>query len=124
MPLPTPIRWKRISKSDALEKGFAYYFDPAKADHAVGFFERFLIHSKGKFAGKPFKLLEWQKTDVIEELFGWMRVDTDARRYRVGYIEVPKKNGRFAPAAGCRGGEVVTRKVDSSVRDWTLPACC
>ena len=105
MPLPTPIRWKRISKSDALEKGFGYYFNQAKADHAVGFFERFLIHSKGKFAGKPFKLLDWQRTDVIEELFGWMRVDTDTRRHRVGYIEVPKKNGVLAPAAGRGGGQ-------------------
>lgn len=105
MPLPPKIRWKRISRAEALEKGFEYYFDQAKADHAVGFFENFLIHSKGQFAGKPFTLLPWQKEDVIEELFGWMRVETDTRRFRIGYIEVPKKNGAFAPAAGCRGGE-------------------
>ena len=100
MPLPPPIRWKRISKAKALEKGYDFYFDEGKAAHAVGFFERFLIHSKGKFAGQPFTLLDWQREQVIEELFGWQRVDTDTRRYRVGYIELPKKNGKSTLLSG------------------------
>lgn len=99
MPLPRKTRWKRISKAEALERGLDYYFDQKKADHAVGFFENFLIHSKGQFAGKPFELLPWQKEEVIEEIFGWMKVSTDTRRFRVAYIEVPKKNGVLAPAA-------------------------
>lgn len=94
MPLPPTIRWKRISRAEAISRGLDYYFDQRKADHAVGFFENFLIHSKGQFAGQPFTLLPWQKTHIIEELFGWMKVDTDKRRYRIGYIEVPKKNGK------------------------------
>jgi phage terminase large subunit-like protein len=100
MPLPPPIRWKRISKSEAVEQGLDHYFDPIKARHAVGFFERFLVHSKGRFAGQPFTLLEWQKHDVVEELFGWMRCDTDTRRFRVGYIELPKKNGKSTLLSG------------------------
>lgn len=100
MPLAPPIRWKRISKPRALEKGYAFYFDEKKAAHAVGFFESFLVHSKGKFAGKPFTLLDWQKREVIEELFGWQRCDTDTRRYRVGYIELPKKNGKSTLLSG------------------------
>lgn len=102
MPLPPPTRWKRISKAEALEKGLDYYFDEKKAEHAVGFFEKFLIHSKGQFAGKSFTLLPWQKEEVIEELFGWCRCDTDTRRYRVGYIELPKKN--FWPPLALAGG--------------------
>jgi phage terminase large subunit-like protein len=100
MPLPQKILWKRISKAEALEQGLGFYFDQAKADHAVGFFENFLIHSKGRFAGQPFTLLPWQKHDVIEEIFGWMRVDTDTRRFRVAYIEVPKKNGKSTLLSG------------------------
>lgn len=100
MPLPPKTRWKRISKAEALSLGYDYYFDEAKAAHAVGFFENFLIHSKGQFAGKPFTLLPWQKDEVIEELFGWMRVDNDQRRFRVGYIEVPKKNGKSTLLSG------------------------
>jgi phage terminase large subunit-like protein len=34
-------------------------------------------------------LLDWQRQDVIEELFGWMKVETDTRKYRIGYIELP-----------------------------------
>lgn len=94
MPLPPKILWSRISKAEAAERGLGYYFDQAKADFAVGFFERFLIHSKGKFAGQPFTLLDWQRVDVIEELFGWMRMSDDTRRFRIGYIEIPKKNGK------------------------------
>lgn len=99
MPLPKKILLPRLSKTEAVEAGKSFYFDPDKAAHAVDFFERFLIHSKGKFAGQPFTLLPWQKHDVIEEIFGWMRVDTDTRKFRVGFIEVPKKNGVLAPAA-------------------------
>ena len=89
MPLPPPIRLTRTSKADALKQGLNFYFDQRKADHAVGFFESFLVHSKGKFAGKPFVLLDWQREDVIEELFGWMKTETDTRKYRIGYIELP-----------------------------------
>ena len=99
MPLPTKTLLPRLSRSEAVEQGLAYYFDAEKAKHAVDFFEQFLVHSKGKFAGQPFTLLDWQKHDVIEEIFGWMRVDTDTRKFRVGFIEVPKKNGALAPAA-------------------------
>ena len=99
MPVPQKIHWKRISRAEALKKGLDFYFDESKANHAVGFFENFLIHSKGRFAGQPFVLLPWQKHDVIEEIFGWMRVDSDTRRFRVAYIEVPKKNGVLAPVA-------------------------
>ncbi len=94
-----------MPKAEAVKQGLKYYFDEGKAAHAVRFFEEFLTHSKGQFAGKPFTLLPWQKHDIIEELFGWMRVESDTRKYRVGYIEVPKKNGALAPAAGCRGGQ-------------------
>lgn len=105
MPLPPKILLPRLPKADAAKQGLKYYFDEDKAAHAVTFFEQFLTHSKGQFAGQPFTLLDWQKHDIIEELFGWMRVDNDMRKYRVGYIEVPKKNGVLAPAAGCRGGQ-------------------
>jgi phage terminase large subunit-like protein len=88
-----------LSKADAVAQGLDYYFDDESASRPVRFFETFLHHSKGKWAGQPFKLLEWQKVDIVEELFGWLRVKDDLRRYRLAYIEVPKKNGVLAPAA-------------------------
>ena len=93
-------RLKRISKDAAVKAGIDYYYDPAAAKRVVDFFETFLHHSKGKWAGKPFTLLDWQREDIVEELFGWLRVKDDLRRYRMAYVEVPKKNGKSTLLSG------------------------
>jgi phage terminase large subunit-like protein len=59
----------------------------------------FLRHSRGRWAGKPFDLLPWQREQIVREVFGWKRTSDDLRRYRTAYIEVPKKNGVLAPTA-------------------------
>ena len=63
------------------------------------FFEKWLRHSKGKFAKQPFLLLDWQK-EMLAELFGWVRVADDLRRYRVAYISTAKKSGKSTLLAG------------------------
>ena len=112
MPLPPKILWKRTSKSESLSRGHKYYFSQSRADHAVGFFEQFLTHSKGQFAGQPFTLLDWQREEVIEELFGWLRVDNDYRRYRQGYICLPKKmaNPRCCRESDCTYSSATTSR--------------
>lgn len=75
------------------------YFDIPAAEKVVRFFEKYLRHSKGRWAGKPFKLLDWQKYDLVAPLFGWKRAD-GTRRYRTGYVEVPKKNGKSTLSSG------------------------
>ena len=55
-------------------------------------------HTKGPMAGKPFELLPWQ-SQIVRDLFGWKRAD-GTRKYRIAYIEVPRKNGKSAFAAG------------------------
>jgi phage terminase large subunit-like protein len=62
-----------------------------------------LQHWKGRqWAGKPFELMPWQEHCIIAPLFGWHREFPDGilRRFRVGYIEVPRKNGKTTLAAG------------------------
>lgn len=104
-------RLKRLSRSAAVDAGISYYFNEDRAAHAVEFFEAFLRHSKGRWAGQPFTLLEWQRTDVIEELFGWLRIEDDTRRFRHAYISTPKKQGKSTLLAGiglyllCADGE-------------------
>lgn len=71
--------------------GFAY--DQARADRVIKFIEQFCAMSKGEWAGQPMKLLEWQKRDIIEPLFGWHDAD-QRRRYRTAAIFTPKKNGK------------------------------
>lgn len=92
---------KRWIKSAADERAIknGCYFDEAAATHAVEFFPRFLCHSKGKWAGKPFELLDWQRDDLIMPLYGWMR-SNGTRRFRKAYVEIPKKNGKSTLAAG------------------------
>lgn len=74
-------------------------FDEGKAEHVRTFFRKFLRHSKGQWAGKPFELLDWQWEGVVAPLFGWQR-ENGTRRYRKGYIEIPKKNGKSALGSG------------------------
>ena len=70
----------------------------AKYERVVAFFEKVLRHSKGQNAGKPFILLPWQH-HVLRELFG--RVNQDGtRQHRIGYIELPKKQGKSTTLAG------------------------
>lgn len=72
-------------------------FDRAAAEHATQFFG-FLRHTKGEWRGQPFQLQPWQAF-VLWALFGWKRAD-GTRRFRVAYIEVPRKNGKSELFAG------------------------
>ena len=63
------------------------------------FFERYLFHIKGKWSGSPFILMDWQRENIIRPLFGWKRED-GTRKYRIAYIEIPRKNGKSTLAAG------------------------
>ena len=75
-----------------------YYFDEKAADKAVKFFEKYLRHSKGEWAGKPFTLEPWQEK-IVREIFGWKRSD-GLRKYRTVYVEIPRKNGKSTFSAG------------------------
>ena len=88
-----------ITRNEAVEAGIDYYFDTVRAQHAIEFFPGWLRHSKGKMAGKPFELLPWEAV-ATAEMFGWRRVSDDTRRYRVGYVSTPKKNGKSTWLAG------------------------
>lgn len=87
------------SASDERAVAEGCYFDVKAAERVRDFFRRFLRHSKGQWANKPFELLDWQWHGVVAPLFGWKRKD-GSRRFRRGYIEVPKKNGKSTLFAG------------------------
>jgi len=76
-----------------------YWFDHQEAQRYIDFFEKFLKHSKGVFAGKSFKLLPWQQF-VVANLFGWKSIETGNRRYRTAYIQVGRKNGKSTMLSG------------------------
>lgn len=70
-----------------------FWFDYKEAYRAIQFVERNLVHIEGKYAGLPFILEPWQRV-IFENVFGWKKKKTNKRRYRVLYIEVPRKNGK------------------------------
>lgn len=83
-------------------------FDPKKADRAAAFIE-LLRHTKGKFHGQPFALLDWQRK-IIRDIYGTV-TPAGVRQYRTAYVEIPKKNGKSELAAAialkqlCADGE-------------------
>jgi phage terminase large subunit-like protein len=90
------------------------------SDRVIGFISK-LRQTKGRWAGQPFQLLDWQVNDVVRPVFDTLRSD-GRRRYRTAYIEVPRKNGKSTLVAtlalyllafdGEYGGEVYSAASD------------
>lgn len=76
------------------------------ADLVVYFFEHYLTHTKGRWAGDPFIPFPWEEHRIIRPLFGILREQPSdrhpegLRRINSGYIEVPKKNGKSPIMSG------------------------
>lgn len=68
------------------------------------FFARMLVHIKGPLQRTAFVLLAWQQVEIIRPLFGEVQWSAEfgryARRYRIAYIVVARKNGKSELAAG------------------------
>lgn len=73
-------------------------FDEDAAQRVVDFFERFLTLTEGEHDGRPFVLAPFQKF-ILGCLFGW-KGDDGFRRFRTGYVEIGKGNGKSPLAAG------------------------
>lgn len=69
-----------------------------RADHAQAFAEEICVHTKDRWARTPFILADWQRDDIVRPLFGEVRWDPEwecyVRRYRSGWIELARKNGK------------------------------
>jgi phage terminase large subunit-like protein len=77
----------------------SYYFDKKAAQSAVDFFRLGLVHVNGEWAGQPFVLERWQEK-VTRDVYGWKRRSDGTRRFRLVYVEVPRKNGKSTWGAG------------------------
>lgn len=90
--MPTTQTPRRARASTSRRRG------PDPGRQVVGFFRDCLRHTKGEWAGRPFRLLPWE-VDLIERAFGTVHRD-GRRKYTKVYLEIPKKNGKSALAAG------------------------
>src|SRR5688572_11329562 len=71
-------------------------FDEKAATRAIEFFG-FLNLAEGEHAGKPFRLEPFEQF-IVGNLFGWQGSD-GYRRFRTGYVEIGKGNGKSPIAA-------------------------
>lgn len=75
------------------QESFPFYFNEAVGNHAIEFIETFCKHYQGELAGTTVKLELFQKA-FVQTLFGWLEKETDLRRFREYFFEVPRKHGK------------------------------
>ncbi len=80
-------------------EGADYYFSGEAAEEICNFIEQ-LPHVKGEWARRreKIKLWPWQQF-ILTTVFGWKKAN-GLRRFRMAYIEVPRKNAKSTLSAG------------------------
>ena len=74
-----------------------YDFRSDRVDNVIRLFS-FLRHFKGRHSGRPFLLEPWQAW-IVASIYGFYK-DDGTRLVNTAYIEVARKNGKTALAAG------------------------
>lgn len=87
-----------LGPSDELAIAEGCRFDIDRGLFVCDYVETFCKQSKGKWAGVPLALMEWQRNFILR-LYSWIRPD-GSRRYRSFYLEMGKKNGKTTILAG------------------------
>lgn len=67
--------------------------EESKARTVRRFFGKALVHTKGKWAGKPFELHDWQWEGIVKPVLCKLRED-GTRQHRTAYVSIPRKNGK------------------------------
>lgn len=74
------------------------HFCENRALHAKNFIEGFLVHTKGKYARRQFKLKDWQYQDIVAPISGTIEWSEEhqayRRQYSIAWIEIARKNGK------------------------------
>lgn len=100
-------KWVKLAvqrQADDLQReaseGWPWVFDHDLASRPCEFIE-LLPHIKGKWARER-RLIElepWQ-CFILTTVFGWVHRDTGLRRFKEGYVEVPRKNAKSTLSSG------------------------
>ncbi len=91
-------RWYKYLAGEVLSPTTDYHYDSDRGQHVIDFFEVFIKHSKGEWAGRPVKLELWQKA-MLAGCFGF--VDDDGiRRFQRLILIIAKKNGKSLLGSG------------------------
>lgn len=79
-------------------KNFPWVFSEEKANRIYEWF-RYCKHLEGPLAGEPIELQPFQMFD-LGCVFGWVHKDTGFRRFKKGFIEEARKNGKSITMSG------------------------
>nr|DAH86359.1 MAG TPA: Large Terminase [Caudoviricetes sp.] len=91
-----------------------YKFIEEKVDYVISFFS-ILRHFTGRHAGRSFILQPWQQF-VIASIYGFYIRETNERLVKYVYIEISRKNGKTAFAAGlCLFHLIADNEMDAEV---------
>lgn len=91
-------KWVRLACQRFIDDLDRHSFDVGKAQRILDFFPDFIRHVKGKLAGQPYELSDWEAFILIN-LFGF--VDANGkRRFRTAYVEVARKNSKSTFCSG------------------------
>ena len=74
-------------------------FDASKPERVIKVFEN-LKHTKGRFYGQPFTLLDWEK-NIVRDVYGNLKPD-GTRLIKTVYVEIPKKKREKRIWGRCR----------------------
>ncbi|MDG3040450.1 terminase large subunit [Roseicyclus marinus] len=87
-------RFHRDLERSKTDPGFPWVFDAEASEHLCTFVE-LCPHIEGAWAGRneTIRLSGWQAF-ALGQLNGWRHKETRLRRFRITYIEVPRKNGK------------------------------
>jgi phage terminase large subunit-like protein len=76
------------------DKNWPFWFDSDAANTVCDFIEHF-SHVHGVWARKQMRLrLEPFQIFIVSTVFGWKKREQKTRRFRVAYIEIPRKNAK------------------------------
>lgn len=84
------------------------WFDQMAVDKVVKALGQ-LRHTKGRWAGMPLELEDWQLQHIVSPIFGWKHpldadpsagIEPGSRIFRTAWIEVPRKNGKSTVSSG------------------------
>ena len=84
--------------SEGKEVKHTYRFDESLAHKPINFIEKYCRQSKGKWNGKPLKLMLFQKA-LIEAAYGFVD-ENNHRKYKKVIFFVARKNGKSVLASG------------------------
>lgn len=75
-------------------RGFPFVFDKEKAEIVCNFVET-MPHIKGEWSKRKENIVlqPWQQF-ILTTVFGWVDKDSDLRRFRYVYLELPRKNAK------------------------------